>query len=99
MSDALTTGADLGDPKLLAAMRRELGERLLEGRPLTVYLGLDPTSPNVHLGHAVVLNCLKRFQDDGHRIVLVIGDFTASIGDPSGRSKTRPPLSPRTAGS
>ena len=91
--DVLTTGVDLGDPKLLDAMRRDLGERLREGRTLTVYLGLDPTSPNVHLGHAVVLNCLKRFQDDGHRIVLVIGDFTASIGDPSGRSKTRPPLS------
>lgn len=90
--DALTSGADLGDPKLLAAMRRELGERLQEGRPLNVYLGLDPTSPNVHLGHAVVLNCLQRFQDAGHRVSLVIGDFTASIGDPSGRSKTRPPL-------
>jgi tyrosyl-tRNA synthetase len=90
--DSLLAGVDLGDPRLLAAMRRELGERLGEERPLRVYLGLDPTSPNVHLGHAVVLDLLARFQRRGDRITLVIGDFTASIGDPSGRSKTRPPL-------
>ncbi len=91
--DTLTGGADLGDATLLAAMRRELGARLVEGRPLTVYLGLDPTSPNVHLGHAVQLQCVSRFQQLGHDVIIVIGDFTASIGDPSGRSKTRPALS------
>lgn len=91
--ELLTSGVDMGDPQLLASMRRELGERLREGRPLRVYLGLDPTSPNVHLGHAVQLNKLAQFQDLGHCVTFLVGDFTARIGDPSGRSKTRPPLS------
>ena len=69
-------------------------ERKLEsGRPLRVKLGLDPTAPDVHLGHTVVLRKLREFQDRGHVIVLIIGDYTARVGDPSGRSSTRPALS------
>ncbi|MEJ2358118.1 MAG: tyrosine--tRNA ligase [Deinococcales bacterium] len=64
-----------------------------EGRQLRVKLGVDPSSSDLHLGHAVVLRKLRQFQDLGHRVVLIIGDFTATIGDPSGRSKTRPVLS------
>jgi tyrosyl-tRNA synthetase len=63
------------------------------GRPLTVKVGFDPTAPDLHLGHAVLLRKMKHFQDLGHRVVFLIGDFTGMIGDPSGRSKTRPPLS------
>jgi tryptophanyl-tRNA synthetase len=70
----------------------ELLEKLKEGRPLTVKLGADPTRPDLHLGHAVVLRKMRQFQELGHRVVLIIGDFTGMIGDPSGRSKTRPPL-------
>lgn len=72
---------------------RELAERLEPGRPLRVYLGLDPTSPDLHIGHAVVLRLLQRFVDDGHDVILLIGDFTARIGDPSGRNALRPALS------
>jgi tyrosyl-tRNA synthetase len=65
-----------------------------EGRPLRVKLGIDPTAPDIHLGHAVVLTKLRQFQDAGHRVVLIIGDYTARVGDPSGRSELRPMLSP-----
>lgn len=71
----------------------ELIERLKENRPLVVKLGVDPTSPDLHLGHSVVLNKLKVFQDLGHKAVLIIGDFTARVGDPSGRDVSRPMLS------
>lgn len=75
----------------------ELLERLQQaqeaGRPLRVKLGVDPTAPDIHLGHTVVLRKLKHFQDLGHTVFFVIGDFTGLIGDPSGRSTTRPPLS------
>src|ERR1700694_98458 len=71
----------------------ELVQRLEQGRPLRVYLGLDPTSADLHIGHAVVLRLLQRFVDDGHDVILLIGDFTARIGDPSGRNALRPPLS------
>ena len=71
----------------------ELHERLKTGRSLRVKLGVDPSRPDLHLGHAVVLRKLRQFQDLGHTVVLIIGDFTARIGDPSGRSKTRPMLS------
>src|SRR3954463_9637479 len=64
-----------------------------EGRPLRVKLGLDPTAPDIHLGHTVVLQKLREFQDLGHRVVLIVGDYTARGGDPSGRSSTRPVLS------
>jgi tyrosyl-tRNA synthetase len=71
---------------------KELTDKLARGKPLRVKLGVDPTSPDIHLGHAVGLRKLKQFQDLGHHIVLIIGDFTAMIGDPSGRTTTRPPL-------
>ena len=70
----------------------ELREKLALGRPLRVKLGVDPTSADIHLGHAVVLRKLRQFQDLGHQAVLIIGDFTGMIGDPSGRSVTRPHL-------
>ncbi len=71
----------------------ELLERLKERRPLRVKLGVDPSRPDLHLGHLVVLKKLRQFQDLGHHVILIIGDFTAMIGDPSGRSETRPMLS------
>src|SRR2546427_9477875 len=70
-----------------------LAEKLSLGRPLRVKLGLDPTAPTVTLGWAVVLRKLRQFQDAGHQAVLIVGDFTARVGDPSGRSSTRPTLS------
>jgi tyrosyl-tRNA synthetase len=70
-----------------------LEQRLAEGRPLRVKLGLDPTAEDLHLGHTVVLQKLREFQDLGHTVVLIIGDYTARVGDPSGRSVTRPVLS------
>jgi len=70
----------------------ELREKLALRRPLRVKLGVDPTSADIHLGHAVVLRKLRQFQDLGHQAVLIIGDFTGMIGDPSGRSATRPHL-------
>ena len=71
----------------------ELRQKLALGRPLRVKLGVDPTSPDLHLGHALILRKLRQFQDLGHQAVLIIGDFTSMIGDPSGRSATRPQLS------
>jgi tyrosyl-tRNA synthetase len=73
--------------------RAALLEKLATGRALRVKLGVDPTAPDLHLGHAVPLRKLRQFQDLGHVVVLIIGDFTAYIGDPSGRAVTRPPLS------
>jgi tyrosyl-tRNA synthetase len=76
----------------------ELAEKLAEsaetGRQLRIKLGLDPTSPDIHLGHTVVLRKMRQFQDQGHKAVLIIGDYTARIGDPSGQDSTRPMLSP-----
>jgi tyrosyl-tRNA synthetase len=71
-----------------------LEARLAEGRPLRIKLGLDPTARDIHLGHTVVLQKLREFQDLGHTVVLIVGDYTARVGDPSGRSATRPVLSP-----
>jgi tyrosyl-tRNA synthetase len=72
----------------------ELERRLAEGRPLRVKLGVDPTSPDIHLGHTVVLRKLREFQELGHTVVLIVGDYTARVGDPSGRSSTRPQVDP-----
>lgn len=69
-----------------------LAEQLAEGRPLRLKLGVDPTSPDIHLGHCVVLTKLRAFQDAGHTVVLIIGDYTARVGDPSGQDSTRPVL-------
>jgi tyrosyl-tRNA synthetase len=71
-----------------------LRARLERGESLRVKLGLDPTAPDLHVGHLVVLDVLRAFQDDGHTVVIIIGDYTALIGDPSGRSETRPVLTP-----
>ncbi|RYD26896.1 MAG: tyrosine--tRNA ligase, partial [Verrucomicrobiaceae bacterium] len=79
-----------GTAKVLS--EKELLEKLRLGRPLRVKLGLDPTTPDIHLGHTVVFEKMRQFQELGHQIVIIIGDFTATIGDPSGRSATRPPL-------
>jgi tyrosyl-tRNA synthetase len=70
-----------------------LARQLAEGRPLRVKLGIDPTAPDIHLGHTVVLRKLREFQDLGHVVVLIVGDYTARVGDPSGRSALRPVLS------
>src|SRR3989339_1422456 len=75
----------------------ELGAKLTgvqkTGKPLRIKLGLDPTSPDIHLGHTVVLRKMRQFQDMGHKAVLIIGDYTARIGDPTGQNTTRPILS------
>ncbi|WP_291429877.1 tyrosine--tRNA ligase [Deinococcus sp.] len=70
----------------------DLRRKLERGAPLRVKLGADPTRPDLHLGHAVILRKMRQFQDLGHKVIMLIGDFTAMIGDPSGKSKTRPPL-------
>jgi len=70
----------------------EFKKKLTSGKKLRIKLGADPTAPDLHLGHAVALSKLRQFQDLGHEVIFLIGDFTARIGDPSGRSKTRPPL-------
>ena len=74
-------------------LEQRLARAASDGRPLRVKLGLDPTAPDIHLGHTVVLQKLREFQDLGHRVVLIVGDYTARVGDPSGRSDTRPVLS------
>ena len=85
----------------LAEIKRGIDEILVEdeliaklklNRPLRVKLGMDPTAPDIHLGHTVILNKLRQFQDLGHQVLLLIGDFTAQVGDPSGKNTTRPPL-------
>src|SRR3954470_9616703 len=72
----------------------ELERQLGQGRELRVKLGIDPTAPDIHLGHTVVLRKLRELHDLGHLVVLIIGDYTARVGDPSGRSQTRPELDP-----
>lgn len=79
-----------GTAKVLS--EKELAEKLALGRPLRVKLGVDPTAPDIHFGHTVALEKLRQFQLLGHQAVLIIGDFTATVGDPTGRSATRPPL-------
>src|SRR5881398_2644287 len=75
-------------------LRERLVIRAREGRPLRVKAGFDPTAPDLHLGHTVLLRKMKHFQDMGHTAIFLVGDTTAMIGDPSGRNVTRPPLSP-----
>ena len=84
-------GLTLGSVDVLPA--GELERRLAKGRPLRVKLGIDPTAPDIHLGHVVVLEKLRQFQAAGHVAVMIIGDYTARVGDPSGRSALRPMLS------
>src|SRR4051812_37744124 len=91
-SDAAATAAELTRNAVDCLPAGALVERLATGEPLRVKLGLDPTAPDLHLGHTVVLQKLREFQDLGHTVVLIIGDYTARVGDPSGRSATRPVL-------
>jgi tyrosyl-tRNA synthetase len=93
-SDAAATAAHLARNAVDCLPAGALEERLAAGAPLRVKLGLDPTAPDLHLGHTVVLQKLREFQDAGHTVVLIVGDYTARVGDPSGRSATRPVLSP-----
>ena len=98
----MSTPPDSSDPAAAAAWLARnaldclpeggLERKLSHGRPLRVKLGIDPTAPDIHLGHTVVLQKLREFQDLGHMVVLIIGDYTARVGDPSGRSATRPVL-------
>src|SRR5687767_6505510 len=93
MDDAARTAGHLARNTVDVLPPGALEERLRTGRPLRVKLGLDPTAADIHLGHTVVLQKLREFQDAGHTVVLIIGDYTARVGDPSGRSALRPVLS------
>jgi tyrosyl-tRNA synthetase len=93
MSDPASRAAQLARNAVDCLPAGELERKLALGRPLRVKLGLDPTAPDVHLGHTVVLQKLREFQDAGHVVVLIVGDYTARVGDPSGRSSLRPQLS------
>jgi tyrosyl-tRNA synthetase len=92
-SEAARTAAHLARNAVDCLPQGALAERIAAGRPLRVKLGLDPTAPDIHVGHTVVLTKLREFQDAGHTIVLIVGDYTARVGDPSGRSVARPVLS------
>jgi tyrosyl-tRNA synthetase len=92
-SQALFLARNAADVLPAGELERRLAAARAEGRQLRVKLGLDPTAADIHLGHTVVLQKLREFQDLGHRVVLIVGDFTARVGDPSGRSRTRPVLS------
>ncbi|NRA84343.1 MAG: tyrosine--tRNA ligase, partial [Gammaproteobacteria bacterium] len=73
-------------------VEKELIEKLKLNRPLRIKLGADPTAPDIHLGHTVILNKMRQFQQLGHDVTFLIGDFTAMVGDPTGKNTTRPPL-------
>jgi tyrosyl-tRNA synthetase len=99
----MLSGADPTVEEQLAELKRGTTEILLEselltklrrGNPLRIKAGFDPTAPDLHLGHTVLINKMRRFQDFGHEVIFLIGDFTGLIGDPSGRNATRPPLTP-----
>jgi tyrosyl-tRNA synthetase len=93
MSDPRVQAGELAANAVDVLPEGSLADRLVEGRPLRVKWGIDPTAPDIHLGHVVLLNKLRQFQQAGHTVVLIIGDFTARVGDPSGRSAQRPILS------
>jgi tyrosyl-tRNA synthetase len=88
--EILTRGAV--DLTTLEEFKKKLARSVATSQPLTVKVGFDPTAPDIHLGHTVLLRKMRQFQDLGHRVIFVIGDFTGMIGDPTGRVKTRPPL-------
>ena len=90
----LMRGAEYGDDEIRRTMERELRERLAEGRPLRVYLGVDPSAPDLTLGHTVPLRKLRQFQDLGHHAIFLIGNFTALVGDPSDKDALRPQKTP-----
>jgi len=89
MQDALREIKRGADELLVEA---ELVEKLKSGRPLRIKAGFDPTAPDLHLGHTVLLNKLRQFQNLGHQVIFLVGDFTGMIGDPTGKNATRPPL-------
>jgi tyrosyl-tRNA synthetase len=93
MTDSRLQEGDLAAGAAEILPHGKLEEQLEQGRPLRVKLGIDPTAPDIHLGHVVVLDKLRAFQDAGHTVVLIIGDFTARVGDPSGQASERPVLS------
>jgi tyrosyl-tRNA synthetase len=92
-ADAAFLARNAAESLPVGALQAKLEAAEREGRQLRAKLGLDPTAPDIHLGHTVVLGKLREFQDLGHRVVLIVGDYTARVGDPSGRSATRPVLS------
>ncbi len=99
LSDSVQRAMDIslrGVEELLpqADWQKKLAKSEATGKPLRIKLGLDPTAPDIHLGHTVVLNKMRQLQDLGHQVIFLIGDFTSLIGDPSGRNSTRPPLTP-----
>ena len=85
----LTQGVEFGDEQIKETMEAELRERLAEGRPLRVYCGYDPTAPDIHLGHTVTMRKLRQFQELGHEVTFLIGNFTGLIGDPSDKDSVR----------
>jgi tyrosyl-tRNA synthetase len=89
----LMQGSEFGDPQIGEAMAGELRHRLAEGRPLRVYCGYDATKPDLHLGHTITMRKLRQFQDLGHEVTFLIGDFTTLVGDPSDHDGLRPQLS------
>ena len=78
-------------------VEQELADKLKSGKPLRVKAGFDPTAPDLHIGHTVLINKLRQFQELGHHVIFLIGDFTGMIGDPTGKNTTRPPLTFFTA--
>ena len=90
----LMQGVEFGDAQTQETMERELRERLAEDRPLRVYCGYDPTSPDLHLGHTITMRKLRQFQDLGHQSIFLIGDFTGLVGDPSDREAARAQQTP-----
>ena len=92
-SEALSAAAGLTANAVEALPEGRLAVQFDQNRPLRIKLGIDPTAPDIHLGHTVVLTKLRQFQDAGHQVVLIIGDYTARVGDPTGRSEQRPMLS------
>ena len=95
IKEAMATIARGTDTLLIESeLEQKLARAKATGGKLRCKLGLDPTAPDIHIGHTVVLNKLRQLQDMGHTVIFLIGDFTAAIGDPTGRNTTRPPLSP-----
>jgi tyrosyl-tRNA synthetase len=92
-AEAKAQAQDLGRNAAEVISTDELADKLAEGRPLRIKLGMDPTAPDLHLGHSVTLRKLRDFQRSGHTVIFLVGDFTGMIGDPTGRSETRKPLS------
>src|SRR5690606_34040625 len=96
--ELLMQGTEYGDEDLKKAMSAELRARLAEGRPLRVYCGYDPTSTDLHLGHAITMRKLRQFQHVGHEVTFLIGSYTALVGDPSDKNKARPILTQKQVG-